>query len=172
MDCELSCGFRELLGLSTKISLRELTKRQQRRRESPRLSAIASSLMGTVLHARRMRCELSQLPSPAAAEAGEHRLLSTPLSEIPRVVLGHESCFGFGKSRRTKTSGGSGLAPRGGGQRGLFRRLLGPSVCLLHLRVATGAGKLWAGLSHRLTFPETIHPFHCLRPSRAVDPSF
>ena len=118
--CELCCGFRKLLGLSNKISLNEFTKSHVRRRESSRLLAIASSPMRTVLHAARMWCVFSQLPSQAATKGGsraasrKHRLRSSQLSEIPQVDLGHESRFRFGKSCRTTADGGSGSPHRGG----------------------------------------------------------
>ena len=61
---------------------------------------------------------------------------------------------------QNQTDRGLGLAHRGGGLWGLFQRLPGPSHFLLHLGVATRAGKLWTGLSHRSTFPETgFSPF-------------
>lgn len=72
-----------------------------------------------------MWCLRSQLLFPAAPKGGswgaspKHRrmpLLS--FSEIPRVGLGRESCFGFGKSCRIKAKGGLGPPGQGGGPGG------------------------------------------------------
>ena len=87
--------------------------------------ATTSSLLGTLLHPGGMWCLCSQLLFPAAPKGGnggaspKHRrmpLLS--FSEIPRIGLGCESCFGFGKSCRTKAEGGLGPPGHGGGPGG------------------------------------------------------
>lgn len=94
--------------------------------------------LGGLLHPGRMRCLCSQLLFPAASKGGSRgasqkprRCLRSGVSEIARVGLGRESCFGFGKSCRIKAEGGSGPPGRGGGLGGPSGGWPAPSLSAL-----------------------------------------